>query len=486
MSRDVLTVGSTMRIPLLYRGEYLQWVERFMNYLEEQTDGEAMINSIRDNDQPLPRVNQVSIAGTSSTEQPPLKDISMWSDQEKKIQNIDRLARSLLIQGLPNDIYSLIDSNKTAKDLWDALARHMLGYEYGEQDRKAMVLYEYETVKSTKGKLLLDTYIRYLQVINDLKKCGDVNDAMRLKKKTVVVTSDPLALIAEKTESTNKKQEFVKLNDKKVEKKDDEKKQDMSKVKCYNCKKEGHFTKDCKKLKVKDYKYYKTKMLLVKKDKDEQVLLAEDQAWMESNSDSDHEINANMVFIAQNEKVLSDSETSSSYADDKNSETVHMIMPSKDNSYNGRKGIGFENPSYFEKAKDLRPSLYDEKVIDLGYTPMFLTHSNEALEIKKFKRARENKIKFAYDYENLNASYVNEKINLSNDYFQEIINLEFKKIDSPFQQTSSLKPYVPNVVLEKIIIDLEDEVVSLLEKEKANLETIKSNQKVLIRVKMQL
>nr|GFC46528.1 hypothetical protein [Tanacetum cinerariifolium] len=56
MSRDVLTVGSTMRIPLLYRGEYSQWVERFMNYLKEQTDGEAMINSNKNGDQPLPRV----------------------------------------------------------------------------------------------------------------------------------------------------------------------------------------------------------------------------------------------------------------------------------------------------------------------------------------------------------------------------------------------------------------------------------------------
>nr|GFA91246.1 retrovirus-related Pol polyprotein from transposon TNT 1-94 [Tanacetum cinerariifolium] len=107
-----------------------------------------------------------------------------------------------------------------------------------------------------------------------------------------------------------------------------------------------------------------------------------------------------------------------------------MIMRSKDNLYNGRKGIGFENPSYFEKAKDLRPTLYDEKVIGLGYTLMFLIHSDEALEIKKFKRSRENKIEFAYDYVNLNASY----------------------------QTSSLKPYVPNVILEKIIFDLEDEV----------------------------
>nr|GEZ54000.1 hypothetical protein [Tanacetum cinerariifolium] len=69
--------------------------------------------------------------------------------------------------------------------------------------------------------------------------------------------------------------------------------------------------KDCKKAKVKDYEYYKTKMLLAKKDKDEQVLLAEDQAWMESSSDLDQEINANMVFMAQIKKVLSDSEASS-------------------------------------------------------------------------------------------------------------------------------------------------------------------------------
>nr|GEY43776.1 hypothetical protein [Tanacetum cinerariifolium] len=84
-----------------------------MNYLEEQTDGEEMINSIKNGDQSLPRVTQVPIVATSSTEQPHLKDKSTWSDQEKKIKNIDRLARSLLIQGLSNDIYSLIDSNKT-------------------------------------------------------------------------------------------------------------------------------------------------------------------------------------------------------------------------------------------------------------------------------------------------------------------------------------------------------------------------------------
>nr|GEX90359.1 hypothetical protein [Tanacetum cinerariifolium] len=184
------------------------------------------------------------------------------------------------------------------------------------------------------NKNLIDINIDALYKI--LKKNqGDVNDAMGLKKKTVVVTSDPLALIAEKTKklyskptnnnlrissacnSANKKQEFVKSDDKKKDKKVEEKKRDMSKVKCYNCKKKGHFAKDCKKSKVKNYEYYKAKMLCAKKDKDEQVLLSEDHAWMESSSDSDQEINANMVFMDQIEKVLLDSEASSTSFDDK-------------------------------------------------------------------------------------------------------------------------------------------------------------------------
>nr|GFD33999.1 hypothetical protein [Tanacetum cinerariifolium] len=52
------------------------------------------------------------------------------------------------------------------------------------------------------------------------------------------------------SQSANKKQEFVKTGDKKEDKKADEKKKDMSRVKCYNCKKEGHFAKDCKKAKA--------------------------------------------------------------------------------------------------------------------------------------------------------------------------------------------------------------------------------------------
>nr|GEV28726.1 putative reverse transcriptase domain-containing protein [Tanacetum cinerariifolium] len=477
---------------------------KFMNYLKEQTDGEAMINCIKNGDQPLPHVTQVSIVGTSSTEQPPLKDKSMW---------------------------------------------------------KAVVLYEYETFKSTKGELLLDTYIRYLQVINDLKKCGyskdnyelnfkflnnlqpewkqyatmmrqnknlmdinndalynilkqnrgDVTDAMGLKKKTVVVTSDRLGLIVEKikvskrkekvvvssnskgsdaddfselkkitdllakdfnqrkfyskpinnnlrisstSQSANKKQEFVKSDDKKVEKKDNEKKRDMSKVKCYNCKKEGHFAKDCKKAKVKDYEYYKTKMLLAKKDKDKQVLLAEDHAWMESSSDLDQEINANMVFMAQFEKVLLDSEASSSSADDKIYEVSYYLSESK-SEYEYVSSEYYDNTTtygLFVNNNDDQEIFHDCENFPENLIESQIDHNKSAVDHNDFEGVDKLIRKF------------NKKIAKCLKHFE--------KIDSLFQQTSSHKPYVPTVILENIIIDLEDKIVSLLDKEKENLKTI--------------
>nr|GFC65459.1 hypothetical protein [Tanacetum cinerariifolium] len=152
-----------------------------MNYLEEQTDGEAMINFIKNGDQPLHVIAQVSLAGNAQNAPPTLKD----------------------------------QKNKTAKDLWDALERRVRGFEYGEQDKKAEILYEYETFKSIEGEHFLDTYLHYLQVINDLKKCGnkkdncDVNDALGYKKKAVVVTSDPLALVVENTKVSKQKEKVV-------------------------------------------------------------------------------------------------------------------------------------------------------------------------------------------------------------------------------------------------------------------------------------
>nr|GEX56917.1 hypothetical protein [Tanacetum cinerariifolium] len=171
-----------MRILLLYWGEYLQWRERFMNYLEEQTDGEAMINSIQNGDHPLPVVAQVSLAGTAPNAIPTLKD--------------------------PNNV--------TAKDLWDVFERQMCGSEYVINDlkkcgyKKDNCELNYKFLNNLQpewkryGTLMRQTKnlmdINIDDLYNILKQNqGDVKDALGYKKKVVMVTLDPLALVAEKT-----------------------------------------------------------------------------------------------------------------------------------------------------------------------------------------------------------------------------------------------------------------------------------------------
>nr|GEX02396.1 integrase, catalytic region, zinc finger, CCHC-type, peptidase aspartic, catalytic [Tanacetum cinerariifolium] len=399
MSRDVIKVGSTMWIPLLYR---------------------------------------VSLAGAQNAP-PTLKDLKFWTAEEKKNRKFDHLARSLLIQGLLNDIYSLIDSNETAKDLWDALERQMRGFEYAEQDRKATILYEYETFQATEEDKLLDTYLRYLQMINDLKKCGYKKDNCELNYKFLNNLQlewkqyDPLALVVEKTKvskrkekvevqseseesddeditssSTKKKPEYVKSVEKKEDKRADEKKREMSKVKCYNCKKEGHFAKDCKKAKVRDYNYYKTKMLLAKKDSDEQVLLVVDQAWMES---SDSSLSAEEI-IAEAAYYTSESESESEY----------------------------ETSEYYDNSTNYG----------------LFVNDNDDQEI------------FHDAIESGSENFIENHIESQKDY-------DKSEVD---QNNSEEKEHLVNKLIwkfnHKIVKCQKHEVVSLLEKEKANMEIIKS------------
>nr|GEY76869.1 hypothetical protein [Tanacetum cinerariifolium] len=113
---------------------------------------------------------------------------------------------------------------------------------------------------------------------------------MGSKKKTVVVTFDPLALIAEKIKVSKSKEKVV-----------------------VSSNSEGSGEDDFSELK------------------------------MITAFDSDQEINANMVFMAQIEKILSDSEASSSSADEKVSEVSYYLSESESESE-------FETSEYYDNS----------------------------------------------------------------------------------------------------------------------------------------
>nr|GFC00220.1 hypothetical protein [Tanacetum cinerariifolium] len=138
------------------------------------------------------------------------------------------------------------------------------------------------------NKNLIDINIDALYNILKLNQ-GDVNDAMGSKKKTGVVTYDPLAFIAEKTKVSKSKEKVAVSSDS-----------------------EGSEADDFSELK-------KITALLAKAFNRRKFYSKPTNNNLRTSStfyDSNQEINANMVFMAQIEKVLSDSEASSSSADE--------------------------------------------------------------------------------------------------------------------------------------------------------------------------
>ncbi|GJZ89486.1 hypothetical protein Tco_0661268, partial [Tanacetum coccineum] len=55
------------------------WRERFMNYIEEQTDGELLMRSITHGEPPMPVISKVSLDGTAPNVPPVHKDLLLYT-----------------------------------------------------------------------------------------------------------------------------------------------------------------------------------------------------------------------------------------------------------------------------------------------------------------------------------------------------------------------------------------------------------------------
>ncbi|KAJ9542388.1 hypothetical protein OSB04_028894 [Centaurea solstitialis] len=93
--------------------------------------------------------------------------------EEKNRHKADKLAKSFMLLGLPNDIYFTIDShNSTGKEMWDQIEKQMLGTSVGTQMKVTNIIKRYEQFKARDDEKLDDTYERFCNLLNELRKNG--------------------------------------------------------------------------------------------------------------------------------------------------------------------------------------------------------------------------------------------------------------------------------------------------------------------------
>ncbi|GJT02737.1 hypothetical protein Tco_0823906 [Tanacetum coccineum] len=121
----------------------------------------------------------------SSDTRPPMldrTDFALWQQRPERARvysdllpnakdryNTDIRATNILLQGLPKDIYTLINHYTDAKDIWDNVKMLLEGPELTKEDRESQLYDDFEHFCQNKGETIHDYYVRFTKLINDMR-----------------------------------------------------------------------------------------------------------------------------------------------------------------------------------------------------------------------------------------------------------------------------------------------------------------------------
>ncbi|GJZ18867.1 hypothetical protein Tco_0555457 [Tanacetum coccineum] len=99
--------------------------------------------------------------------------------------NADIRATNIILQGLPKDIYSLINHYTDAKDIWDRVKMLMEGSKLTKEDCESQLYDDFEHFRQHKGETIHDYYLRFAKLINDMHNIKMTMSRMQLNSKFV-------------------------------------------------------------------------------------------------------------------------------------------------------------------------------------------------------------------------------------------------------------------------------------------------------------
>ncbi|GJW06155.1 putative ribonuclease H-like domain-containing protein, partial [Tanacetum coccineum] len=89
-------------------------------------------------------------------------------DAEKIQADCDLKATNIILQGLPPDVYALVNHHRVAKDLWERVQLLMQGTSLTKQERECKLYDEFDKFAHIKKEMLNQYYLRFAQLINDM------------------------------------------------------------------------------------------------------------------------------------------------------------------------------------------------------------------------------------------------------------------------------------------------------------------------------
>ncbi|GJV07304.1 hypothetical protein Tco_1344960 [Tanacetum coccineum] len=164
LSEDIQCAGSDTRPPMLDRTDFASWKQRIRLYCRGKENGVNILKSI---------------------DEGPFQMGTFRENLLKKRYNADIWATNILLQGLPKDIYTLINHYTDAKDIWDNVKMLLEGSELTKEDRESQLYDDFEHFRQNKGETIHDYYVRFAKLINDMRNIKMTMSRMQLNSKFV-------------------------------------------------------------------------------------------------------------------------------------------------------------------------------------------------------------------------------------------------------------------------------------------------------------
>ncbi|GKA91414.1 hypothetical protein Tco_0813284 [Tanacetum coccineum] len=105
--------------------------------------------------------------------------------EEKERFKVDIRATNILLQGLPKDIYTLINPYTDAKDIWDNVKMLLEGSELTKDKRESHLYDDFKHFRQNKGETIHKYYVRFIKLINDMRNIKMIMPKMQLNSKFV-------------------------------------------------------------------------------------------------------------------------------------------------------------------------------------------------------------------------------------------------------------------------------------------------------------
>ncbi|GJX16886.1 hypothetical protein Tco_0217718 [Tanacetum coccineum] len=147
MQEDIQCAGSDTRPPMLDRTDFESWQQRIRLYYLGKDNGEKIMKSIKEGPFQMGTVSDVITGETEgAVQQGPVRArvLSDLSAEEKERYKADIRATNILLQGIPKDIYSLINHYTDAKDIWENVKMILEGSELTKDDRESQLYDDFE------------------------------------------------------------------------------------------------------------------------------------------------------------------------------------------------------------------------------------------------------------------------------------------------------------------------------------------------------